>query len=939
MRRAVSRLVWLSFGFRPFVFFLALLIAAVPAQTQEDEDCMMCHAAEEGVDDADAGLPVVRIAESGQSIHFDMGFSCTDCHVDIEEVPHESELEPVNCAGCHDDAFETFSHSVHGQAVLERHDQFAPTCASCHGIHTVKPSSNPTSKTNIMNIPATCGTCHKEGTEMTATHEIDQKNVVSNYSMSIHGEGLFRRGLKVTAVCTSCHGSHDILPHQHPDSKINKENVVGTCMNCHAQIEQVHEKIIEGQLWEKEPHKIPVCVDCHAPHKIQRVFYDIEIADGTCMACHSDPNLKMEKDGERISLFVDIEEHKSSVHANTACVKCHYDVHPDKDPVCKDIAPVDCAVCHADEVGNYQQGIHGKLFAEGDPDAPDCSFCHGTHGILTQENQTSPTFPRNVPGLCSQCHADNQPAALAGHANQEHIIANYTMSIHGKGLMESGLVVTAMCTDCHTTHNQLPANDPESSVNQSNVGKTCGTCHLGIYEEFRTSIHSAEVNDTEEELPGCSDCHQSHTIMRVDQSDFRTQIISQCGRCHEELTETYFDTYHGKVSKLGESGAAKCFDCHGSHNIFPISDPRSTLHRNHIIDTCKNCHPGSNRKFTGYLTHATHHDRVRYPALYYSFWFMTLLLVGTLAFFGLHTLLWLIRSLIVHAKERDERAEREKLHAETQLYFRRFRILHRGLHFLVIVSFMSLALTGMILKFPDVALFAFLSKVLGGPAVMGVIHRIGAIITFTYFGIHLIMLLRLLKKKEITLENMFSSEHTMLPTLRDLSEFKQNILWFLGVGERPHFGRWTYWEKFDYFAVFWGVFIIGSTGLILWFPEIATIILPGWFINVATVIHSDEALLAAGFIFTIHFFNTHFRPEVFPMDPVIFTGRIPLEEFKRERAREYQQLVESGELDKYIVGPPPHWLVLGARIVGFTFLAIGLILIGTILYGMLFIYM
>ena len=112
----------------------------------------------------------------------------------------------------------------------------------------------------------------------------------------------------------------------------------------------------------------------------------------------------------------------------------------------------------------------------------------------------------------------------------------------------------------------------------------------------------------------------------------------------------------------------------------------------------------------------------------------------------------------------------------------------------------------------------------------------------------------------------------MLPGKQDLAEFIQSLKWFLRRGPRPAYGRWTYWEKFDYFAVFWGVAIIGATGLLLWFPVVFTRVLPGWVLNVATIIHSDEALLAVGFIFTVHFFNTHFRPEKFPMDTVIFTG-------------------------------------------------------------------
>lgn len=906
-------------------------------QAVDNVMCLSCHG-EEGFSTEIEGIEkslYVDAAVYQDSIHG--SFNCVDCHSDIDDVPHAETLKPVDCAGCHDEAYAVYAKSVHGEAVLEKSDRLAPTCASCHTSHAIQPAGNPASSTYIMNIPATCGRCHQEGTEVTTTHEIDQKNVISEYSMSIHGEGLFKRGLIVSAVCTSCHGSHDILQHQNPQSMINVNNVSKTCMQCHAQIEQVHQKIVEGRLWEQEPNKVPICVDCHAPHKIRRVFYNINIADGTCMACHSDPNIKMERDGQTISLYVDKAKHDNSVHGKTTCIQCHYDVHPDRDPVCKDSKPVDCGVCHAEEVNDHNQGIHGQSLAEGDPNAPSCQFCHGTHDILNKEDPQSPSFPRNVPQLCSRCHIDGAPVALRSSTNQHHIIANYTMSIHGKGLIESGLVVTAMCTNCHTSHKQLPSSDPQSSVNHQNIGETCGTCHLGIYETFRNSIHSSEVNDTEEELPACSDCHQSHTIMRVDKGDFRALMIDQCGRCHRELTETYFETYHGKVSKLGEVGAAKCYDCHGSHSIYPISDPRSSLHRDNIIGTCMKCHPGSHRKFTGYLTHATHHDKNRYPALYYSFVFMTSLLIGTLSFFGIHTLLWLVRSLIEHRKYKIT-APAEQQTSQPMLYYRRFRILHRLLHVIVIVSFMSLATTGMILKFPDVPLFETLSAWLGGPHLCGLIHRTGALITFGYFGTHLVLIGLMLKRREITFKGLLSEGYSMFPTLQDARDLKQNFFWFLGRGEKPRLGRWTYWEKFDYFAVFWGVAIIGFTGLILWFPEIATHVFPGWMINVATVIHSDEALLAAGFIFTIHFFNTHFRPGVFPMDPVIFTGRVPLEEFKRERPQEYEELVNEGKLDRYIVGPPPLWLSCLAKIAGFTFLTIGIILTAAIVYGMFIAY-
>ena len=153
----------------------------------------------------------------------------------------------------------------------------------------------------------------------------------------------------------------------------------------------------------------------------------------------------------------------------------------------------------------------------------------------------------------------------------------------------------------------------------------------------------------------------------------------------------------------------------------------------------------------------------------------------------------------------------------------------------------------------------------------------------------------------------------MMFNKRDLKEFIGTMKWFFGKGPRPEYGRWTYWEKFDYFAVFWGVAVIGFSGLILWFPEFFTSLgLPGWFINVATIIHSDEALLAVGFIFTVHFFNTHFRPDKFPIDITIFTGSMSVEEFKEDRPRQYN-LMDTDELNERLVDPPTRMVCKGMQ--------------------------
>ena len=408
--------------------------------------------------------------------------------------------------------------------------------------------------------------------------------------------------------------------------------------------------------------------------------------------------------------------------------------------------------------------------------------------------------------------------------------------------------------------------------------------------------------------------------------------MDNCGRCHESITASYFDTFHGKVSKLGYAATAKCYDCHGAHDILRVTDTRSHLSRDNIVKTCGKCHTGSHRQFAGYLTHATHHDPQRYPFLFYTFWSMTTLLVGTLIVSGAHTALWLNRSL----------KERHMLGMESEeaatIYVRRFQPLQRNLHLTMVTSFLGLALTGMVLKFSYAPWATFLSKLLGGFEAAGLIHRFCAVATFGYFGYHLYDLIRRRRASGKTwIEFVFGADGMMF-NKRDWTELIESLKWFIGKGPRPDYGRWTYWEKFDYFAVFWGVAVIGLSGLILWFPTFFTRFMPGWMVNVATTIHSDEALLAVCFIFSVHFFNTHFRPEKFPMDTVIFTGGMPLEEFKNDRPREYEQLVESGRLEEYFMDPPQPLAVKLWRRLGFTALFIGLALIALILYAMIFSY-
>jgi hypothetical protein len=618
--------------------FLISILSNYYSVAQENSGCFDCH--------SDKTLSKVRTGKTialyidekkfTSSIHGSI--ACTDCHADLagKEFPHEENLAKVDCGTCHSDQQSMYSEGLHGKAAA-RGDKLAPTCQNCHGKHDILRVKDPLSAVSPMRIPFLCGKCHQEGAPVQKERVIHQDHILENYSESIHGEGLLKKGLVVSATCASCHSPHRILSHTDPRSTIARKNIAKTCMQCHSQIEEVHRKVIKGELWEKEAHVLPACVDCHQPHKARKVFYDQGMADKDCLLCHERESIKSSKDGS--SLYINSHDISQSIHLKTACSQCHSEVSPSLNRACATIKnKVNCSACHASVVEEYQKSTHGTLFAKNDPNAPTCTECHTKHTVRNKLDPSSPTFPTNIPNLCARCHREGQKAAVRYTGPDHEIINEYSESIHGKGLLKSGLVVTAMCTDCHTAHRELPHANVESSVNEKNIPKTCG-----------------------KELPVCNDCHNAHKIRRTDADGFKLDIMEKCGRCHKQIAETYFDTYHGKVSQLGYTKTAKCYDCHGSHDILPIGDVRSHLSRQNVLKTCQKCHPGATRRFAGYLTHATHHDPQKYPWLFWTFWGMTTLLIGTFVLGGVHTLLWLPRALQMKRKKKKVgRAEAEK---------------------------------------------------------------------------------------------------------------------------------------------------------------------------------------------------------------------------------------------------------------------------------------
>jgi cytochrome b subunit of formate dehydrogenase len=351
----------------------------------------------------------------------------------------------------------------------------------------------------------------------------------------------------------------------------------------------------------------------------------------------------------------------------------------------------------------------------------------------------------------------------------------------------------------------------------------------------------------------------------------------------------------------------------------------SSVNSANLVATCGQCHEDATALFVSYDPHNDPTNPDDNFIVYVVWVFMTGLLIGVFAFFGVHDLLWLQRSAVGVL-----RGEFKNGIDKSGQYVRRFTKVNIRMHIVIIVTFLLLALTGLPLKFHGAPWAQVLMNMLGGVDSARVIHRVAAIGTFGYMLYHVVhIMIRWVFKKE---KGLFWGPNSMVPQPQDLRDFWANIRYFLYVGHRPAGDRWTYFEKFDYLAVFWGVMIIGLSGLMLWLPDFFTSFLPGWTLNAAYVIHSDEALLATGFIFVFHFFHTHLRPESFPMDPVVFLGKMPLQQFKEERSLEYERLLASGELESLLVSPPTPEEYRRAYVWGTVFLLIGVILaIGIIL--------
>ncbi len=268
--------------------------------------------------------------------------------------------------------------------------------------------------------------------------------------------------------------------------------------------------------------------------------------------------------------------------------------------------------------------------------------------------------------------------------------------------------------------------------------------------------------------------------------------------------------------------------------------------------------------------------------------------------------------------------------SENRFYYR-FTPGQRLLHATLFTTFLGLALTGLTLRFSEARWAQAFAHAVGGFGAILFFHKTMAVLLTVAFLVHLaIILRRALLKREL---GLLWGPNSLVPQPKDFSDLLAHFRWFLGRGPRPRFDRFTYWEKFDYWAVFWGMAVIGISGYSMWFAPYVARIVPGSWLNVALLLHGEEALLAAWFIFSVHFFNTHLRPGSFPMDTVIFTGRLSERELAEKHPEEYARLRAAGKLEALRVAPSERWFIAVGKTIGFIAITIGFVLLVLTLFS------
>jgi formate dehydrogenase gamma subunit len=477
--------------------------------------------------------------------------------------------------------------------------------------------------------------------------------------------------------------------------------------------------------------------------------------------------------------------------------------------------------------------------------------CHACHSDLTLKHPDDKVPARPV--SCSLCH--------------ERQAESYGASVHGRALA-AGDASAPTCKDCHDSHELKPINDPASPLHFSNLTKTCGACHEQAAADVSASVHGKGVAAGEREAATCISCHSEHRIEQLKTNASLKISADVCSTCHAserintkfnlpaDRVETFFASYHGLASQYGSALAANCASCHGYHLVLPSADPRSSINRTNLLATCGKCHPGATENFATGKVHIAEETPAQATDVggKVNAWvrrIYIILIFVTITVMLLHNGLLFVRKWM-------------RIHRNERRTIVRMDLQQRWQHFILLASFILLAVTGFALKFPE----SWVARLLGSHEdFRRWSHRCAGVVIIA-LGLYHIGYLLLTREGRKLLRDF-------LPEKKDLRDIVTNVRYLSGASlEKAKLKRFGYPEKMEYWAVVWGTVIMGVTGVAIWFKIEVTQLLPRWIIEVATTIHYYEAILACLAILIWHFYHVMFDPDIYPVNLACWDGRV-----------------------------------------------------------------
>jgi len=675
------------------------------------------------------------------------------------------------------------------------------------------------------------------------------------------------------------------------------------CLVCHGEDPTLSMKqggrtvslYVQPGVLASSAHATLTCVRCHAGFNPDDTPHKANITPIRCESCHPGAPAKHAFHAALLGA-----QEKNGV-PGTTCKSCH-GTHA----VAKVATPSarlgareldqSCGRCHQQEVAHFEQSAHGRAAAAGQEGAPRCLSCHDKPITRGQNGDSlSAATKLDQEKLCLSCHLDD-PAVRARMTPGAGFIAAYDQSVHGKAL-RGGNAKAPTCADCHGSHEMAKGFEPGSKASKQHISATCGKCHEKVAHVYDQSVHGAAVAAGSAESPSCTDCHGEHTIKKAKDPDSpvaAANVSEQvCSPCHSSVRlsakygirndrfKTFEDSFHGLAIRGGSVSAANCASCHGSHDILPSKDPRSTIHPSRLAATCGKCHPGATAAFAEGKVHLDMTEKDD-PPLYWVALVYTLLIVGTIGGMFVHNAFDFWQKARHHLRVR-----REGLATPAPtgggLYLR-MTVSERVQHTLLVVSFVVLVLTGFALRWPEMWVFEGFRRFSNTLFdLRGVVHRVAGIVLVAASLYHLWYMAMTPRGREFFRD--------ILPGRGDLKDIAGALKWYLGLShERPRFGRFSYIEKSEYWALVWGTGVMGITGVILWFQDTFIELLSklGW--DIARTVHFYEAVLATLAILVWHLYFVIFNPDVYPMNLAWFTGKISEAEMEEEHPLELEEI-------------------------------------------------